>query len=169
MKNKHILLEYLHDMDEFAEFKKINCPPIYLLGGSGCILGGYIDRATTDFDLIDMDYPSQTGRLFKMLERFDLLDLFVTPLAPNFDKRSIKLEGFRIIDIYVLSKEDIIVSKLSRYSEKDYEDIKVLFETSDKELVLTLISEVISRTDFSEKVKNAFIKNSSLFKETFYV
>ena len=30
--------------------KGIDYSPIYLLGGSGCIIGGYLSRATTDFD-----------------------------------------------------------------------------------------------------------------------
>jgi hypothetical protein len=169
MKNKQVLLEYLHDMDDFAELKGMECPPIYLLGGSGCILGDYIDRATTDFDLVDMNYKSTAGRLFKMLERFDLLDLYVTPLAPEFEKRAIMLNGFKILKIFILSKEDIIVSKLSRFSEKDIDDIKQLISSSDKGLVSNLIDKVSSRIDFSERVKSIFIKNSKAFKEIFYV
>jgi hypothetical protein len=169
MKNKEILLEHLRDMDEFAQLKNLSCPPIYLLGGSACILGGYINRATTDFDFIDIDYPANSGRLFKMLERFDMLDYYVTPLPPDFRNRAKKLNGFEIIEIYVLSKEDIIVSKLSRYSEKDLGDIRQLIATSDKNLIEKLIEDITLRTDFSEKVKEYFIRNSKLFLEEFDV
>lgn len=169
MKDRDILLTYLHDMEDFAIMKDISCSPIYLLGGSGCILGNYFDRSTTDFDLIDTGYPSSTGRLLKMLERFDLLDYFVTPLPPDYALRARKLEGFKKLEIYVLSPEDIIVSKLSRYSEKDIIDIKQLLILCDKNILSELIDKVALRNDFSERVKSIFIENSLKFKEAFDV
>ena len=42
-------------IDDFAKLRKIDYPPIYLLGGSACIIAGYLDRATTDIDLLDME------------------------------------------------------------------------------------------------------------------
>lgn len=169
MKNKDILLEYLHDMNAFARLKSIACPPIYLLGGSGLILGEYLDRATTDFDLIDMEYPASTGRLFKMLERFDLLDPFVTPLAPGFSERATLLDGFDHLRINVLSREDIIVSKLSRYSEKDRSDIDHLIDACDRKRIAALIEAVMKRTDFSERVLMFFRENAVRFREDYHV
>ena len=32
-KNKEILYQILHDIEDFAKMKNIDCPPIYLLGG----------------------------------------------------------------------------------------------------------------------------------------
>ena len=104
-----------------------------------------------------------------MLERFDMFDYFVTPLAPDFKKRSLQLEEFKNIRIYILSKEDIIVSKLSRFSEKDQQDIKVLLQTANKTFIIDIINRVIERNDFSERVKEVFIKNVESFKENFYV
>ena len=40
-KNRELLMELLKDADDYAEFKKIECPPIYLLGGSGCRITSY--------------------------------------------------------------------------------------------------------------------------------
>jgi len=169
MKNKDILLEHLHDMDEFAKLKGISCPPIYLIGGSALILGDYIDRATTDFDLIDTEYPASAGRLFRMLGRFDLLDQFVTPVAPGFQLRANLLDGFGCLMIYVLSKEDIIVSKLSRYAEKDRNDINVMIDSCDRNIISDLIDGVIARTDFSDRVRELFIGNSAIFREAYHV
>ena len=56
-------MQILKDMDDFAAMKGIDYPPIYLLGGSGCIIGGYLDRATADFALLDMGYDAAMGRL----------------------------------------------------------------------------------------------------------
>lgn len=169
LKSKEVLLTYLHDMEDFAILKNIQCPPIYLLGGSACILADYLTRATTDFDLIDTGYPAHTGRLLKILERFDLLDYFVTPLPPDYMIRARKLTELQLLDIYVLAPEDIIVSKLSRYSEKDVHDISELIKFCNKELIIQLILDVSARIDFSERVKEMFIKNAEKFKRCFYV
>jgi len=168
-KNREVLMELLHDADEYATFKKIDCPPIYFLGGSGCILGGYLDRATLDIDFIDINYNSSVGKIFRLFDRFDMLDMYVTPIAKGYEDRAEFLEGFTTLKYYVLSAEDIIVSKLGRYSEKDQEDISNLIEKSDMNIISSLIENVINREDFSERVKEEFIKNSLLFKEKYNV
>jgi hypothetical protein len=169
LKNKEILLELLHDAEDFAKLKSIKCPPIYLLGGSGCIIGEYFERATTDIDFIDMDYPASVGKVFRLFEKFDMLDLYVCPIAKEFETRAIRLKEFAYLEFYVLSREDIIVSKLSRYEEKDREDIGKLMNKADKQLVLDLIEKVKERNDFSSRVKTYFIQNVAQFKEMFYV
>lgn len=166
-KNKEILMELIGDMDFFAKMKNIKYPPIYLLGGSGCIIAGYLDRATTDIDLLDMGYGASMGRLFRILDRFDMLDIYLTTIPLDFRKRVIKLEDFE--NIYILSREDIILSKIGRYSEKDVEDISILLIDADKNLVHKLIEEVTLRKNISERVKEAFMINARLFKERFYV
>ncbi|MDM8534781.1 hypothetical protein QUF55_08800 [Clostridiaceae bacterium HSG29] len=48
-------------MNLFA--KTINVEPfdLYLIGGSASILGNYSDRATRNFDFIDLNYSSKLG------------------------------------------------------------------------------------------------------------
>lgn len=169
LKNREILLELLHDADDFATFKKIKCPPLYFLGGSGCILGEYLDRATFDLDFIDINYNASAGKVFRLFDRFDMLDLYVTTVAENFEKRASRLSGFNTLEFYVLSKEDIIVSKLGRYSDKDKEDISILIKDSNKELLNKLIKNVANRLDLSDRIKQEFIKNSQLLKDEFNV
>lgn len=153
MKNREILLELLRDMEEYAKFKNIKCPPIYLLGGSGCILGRYFERATIDIDLLDINYSSEVGKILKLLGNFDLLDMYFTTIPNDFKKRAVKLKEFRYLDIYVLSKEDIIVSKIARYSEKDKEDIGKLIKEADKNLVKKLINNVLNRENLTKNKK----------------
>lgn len=169
LKNRELLMELLHDADDFAFFKKIKCPPIYFLGGSGCILGNYLERATLDLDFVDINYDASVGKVFRLFDRFDMLDTFVTPVADGFEKRSKFIEGFTYLKFYTLSKEDIIVSKLGRYSDKDKEDIGVLIEDCDKQLLKNLINFIISKEDFSERIKVEFIKNSKELLERYYV
>ncbi len=107
--------------------------------------------------------------MFRLFDRFEILDLYVTPIAECFEERKIELSGFKTIEVYVLSKEDIIVSKLGRYSEKDKEDISALIKDSDKILIAKLIKNVESRDDFSERVKHEFMKNSKLLRAEYNV
>jgi hypothetical protein len=168
-KNIDLLLELLHDADDFATMKNIKCPPIYFLDGAGCILGNYLSRATIDLSFIDINYEASVGKVFRLFDRFDMLDFYVTPIADGYNDRAIKLDGFTTLNYFVLSKEDIIVSKLGRYSEKDRVDIDELIKSSDLDLLDKLIQNVIKRTDFSEKVKMKFIKNSGLLRKRYYV
>ena len=96
LKNKDILLELLHDADDFAYYKKIACPPIYFLGGSGCILGDYLDRGTLDLDFVDINYNSSVGKIFRLFDRFDMLDVYVTPVADGFEKELCQLMDLTI-------------------------------------------------------------------------
>ena len=89
------MLEILHDADDFATLKKIKCSPIYFLGGSGSILGNYMSRATFDLDFIDINYDASAGKVFRLFDRFDMLDLYVTPIAEGFEERAIELQGLR--------------------------------------------------------------------------
>ncbi len=168
-KNYDVLMELLHDMEAFAILKNIYCPPIYLLGGSGCIVAGYFDRATVDIDLLDMNYQANIGRLFNLLEPVDVLDQYLTTVAPNFEKRARKISGFKYLEVYVLSREDIITTKIGRYSEKDIEDIRELLKEANKKLISNLINEILARKDISHKIKEEFYSNSTVFKEEFNV
>jgi hypothetical protein len=166
-KSKEILTQILRDMDDFAQMKGLDYPPIYLLGGSGCIIAGYLNRATTDLDLLDMEYDASIGRLLRILDKYDLLDFYLTTIPADFKTRAVKIDGYK--NIFVLSREDIILSKIGRYNDKDIDDLSILINTADKVLIVDLISKVITRSDISERVKAAFIENLKLFRERFDV
>lgn len=168
-KNRDIILELLQDMEDFARMRNEKCPPIYLLGGAACIIGGYIERATLDIDLLDMNYSAKAGKLFRMLGNIDILDKYLTAIADDFERRAIKLEQFKYLDILILSIEDIIVTKIGRYSEKDVEDIGELMLSADRNLVLELIDNVFKRRDISGIVLKKFSDNVKKFKGDFYV
>lgn len=166
-KSKDILVQILDDMEAFAEMKGIEYPPIYLLGGSGCIIGEYLSRATTDFDLLDMEYDASMGRLLRLLDRYDFLDIYLTTIPEDFKQRAKKINNYK--NVYVLSREDMVLSKIGRYSEKDVEDISILIKDIDRDLLTGLIEKVIGRNNISERVKEVFISNLVLFKGKFNV
>lgn len=128
-----------------------------------------MDRATFDLDFIDINYEASVGKVFRLFDRFDMLDIYVTPIAEGYEQRAVRLDGFTTLEYYVLSKEDIIVSKLGRFSKKDQEDIQILIKDCDSQLLNKLIQNVIGRENFSERVKEEFIKNSVLLRKRYHV
>jgi hypothetical protein len=117
--------------------------------------------------LIDTEYSSQVGRVLKLLDNYDFLDLYLTTIPDDFIDRTIKIPEYK--NIFVLSREDIILSKIGRFSEIDKEDINTLIKKSDKSLLNVLINKVINRDDLSARVKEKFIINLDEFREVFDV
>lgn len=166
---KKILEEQIFDMEKVAKLFEVDPFDIYLLGGSACLLGDYTDRGTRDFDFIDLDYPSKLGRIFAQLRDFDMLEYESTLISPKYKERARKLEKFKYLNIYLLSPEDIIVSKIIRLEKKDVEDINILINLANKELILEIIDEVLERDDLYQTKKEGFIKKLAEFKDRYNV
>lgn len=169
MEIKKQLEDKISDMEKVARLFEIDPFDIYFLGGSACILGGYTERATRDFDFIDLNYPSKLGKIFVQLRDFDLLEYESTLISPTYRERAIKLNNFHYLNIYILSVEDIIVSKIIRLQQKDLEDLDALIKIADKELINKIILEVLSRNDLYESKKSQFIKQLPVFRERYNV
>ena len=169
MEIKKQLENKISDMEKVAQLFEIDPFDIYFLGGSACILGGYTERATRDFDLIDLNYPSKLGKIFVQLRDFDLLEYESTIISPTYKERAIRLNNFHYLNIYILSAEDIIVSKIIRLQQKDLEDLDGLIKVADKELINKIILEVLSRNDLYESKKSQFIKQLPVFRERYNV
>ena len=122
----------------------------------------YTDRATRDFDFIDLGYPPILGKVLVQLRDFDMLEYSSTIISPNYRERAVKLEESKYLNIYLLSSEDIIVSKIIRMEPKDIEDIDILIKKADKELINMIIDEILAGTDLFETkkttVSNVFIQ-----------
>lgn len=169
MNNYQSMIEILKDMERVAQALNVPPFPIYFLGGSACILGRYSDRATRDFDFIDMDYSSSYGRVLRYLNDFDMLEYGSIILAPSYKQRAVRLEQFEYLRIFILSRENIIVSKIIRMEPKDIEDIDNLIKNSDKALILEIIEETLQSKDLFELKREAFLKNIPAFKERYHV
>lgn len=166
---KKQLVDRIHDMEEVAKVFKVQPFDIFLLGGAACILGGYTNRATRDFDFIDLNYSAQLGRVFVQLRDFDMLEYESTLISPKYQERAIKFNAFQYINVYLLSIEDIIVSKIIRLQSKDIEDIDELIKIADKELIHQIIEEVLLREDLYESKREQFIKKLPEFRERYDV
>ena len=76
----------------------------------------------------------------------------------DVQERAIKLEEFKYINVYILSKEDIAVSKIIRLAEKDIEDLNQIIPKCDKKVLNNVIDEVLNREDLFDSKRNEFVK-----------
>lgn len=169
MEIKKQLEERVFEMEKVAQVFNIEPFDIYLLGGSACILGDYTERATRDFDFIDLDYSSKLGKAFVQLRDFDMLEYESTLISPKYKERSIKLDKFEYINVYLLSPEDIIVSKIIRLEDKDKMDIEELLKVANKNLLNQIINEVLLRQDLYESKRKEFLRKLSEFRVRYNV
>ena len=163
------LIRVLHEMEEVTKLFKLEPFDIYIIGGSACILEDYTNRATLDIDFIDLGYPAKYGKAFSLLRDYDMLEYQSTILSPNYQQRATKLDEFNYINVYVLSKEDIVVSKIIRLAEKDIEDLNQIMPKCDKELLNRIINEILGRDDLFESKRDEFIKKLKIFREKYNV
>ena len=71
--------------------------------------------------------------------------------------------------IYILSKEDIAISKVIRLAPKDLEDLDQIIPKCNKEILNKVIEEILKRDDLFESKRNEFIKKLQFFKEKYNV
>lgn len=166
---KDNLIEVLHEMEEVTKLFKLEPFDIYIIGGSACILGEYTTRATLDIDFVDLGYPAKYGKVFVLLRDYDMLEYQSTILSPSYKERAIKLNEFEYINVYILSKEDIAISKVIRLAEKDIEDLDQIIPNCDKYVLNNIIKEILNRDDLFESKKNEFIKKLNIFREKYNV
>ena len=166
---KDNLLEVLHEMEEVTKLFKLEPFDIYLIGGSACMLGEYTTRATMDVDFVDIGYPAKYGKVFVLLRDYDMLEYESTLLSPTYKERVTKLKDFKYINVYILSKEDVAISKIIRLAEKDIEDLNQIIPKCDTKMLNKIIDEIINREDLFESKKAEFKKKLKVFREKYNV
>lgn len=166
---KDNIMEVIHEMEEVTKLFKLEPFDIYIIGGGACILGDYTTRATLDIDFVDLGYPAKYGKVFVLLRDYDMLEYQSTILSPTYKERAVKLEEFQYINVYILSKEDIVVSKIIRLAQKDIEDLNQIVNNCDKIVLNNIIKEILNREDLFESKKKEFEKKLKIFKEMYNV
>lgn len=169
MQHQQELEQRLFEMEQVAQAFRIEPFDLFLLGGAACLLAGYTARATRDFDLLDMDYAAPLAKVLVLLRDYDLLEYSSTLIAPSYRARCKRLSQFTYLHVFVLSAEDIIVSKLIRMNERDLEDLDAMMPQADHALLLQIIDEVLMRDDLYEIKKKGLRKNLDSFKERYHV
>ena len=98
-----------------------------------------------------------------------MLEYQSTILSPTYQKRAIKLNEFNYINVYILSKEYVVVSKIIRLAPKDIEDLNQIMPKCDKKQLNSIIDEILDREDLFESKKNEFINKLKIFREKYNV
>lgn len=163
------LVEVLHEMEEVTKLFKLEPFDIYIIGGGACILGEYTTRATLDIDFVDLGYPAKYGKVFTLLRDYDMLEYQSTILSPKYKERATKLKEFKYINVYILSKEDVAVSKIIRLAQKDIEDLDQIIPNCNKKILNDIIQEVLNREDLFESKKQEFERKLKIFREKYNV
>ena len=166
---KDKLIEVLHEMEEVTKLFKLEPFEIYIIGGGACILGEYTTRATMDIDFVDLGYPARYGKVFTLLRDYDMLEYQSTILSPTYKERAIKLEEFQYIHVYILAKEDVAISKVIRLAEKDIEDLDQILPNCDKNVLNSIIDEILIRDDLFDSKKEEFKRKLKIFREKYNV
>ena len=166
---KDKLIEVLHEMEEVTKLFKLEPFEIYIIGGGACILGEYTTRATMDIDFVDLGYPARYGKVFTLLRDYDMLEYQSTILSPTYKERAIKLEEFQYIHVYILAKEDVAISKVIRLAEKDIEDLDQILPNCDKNVLNSIIDEILIRDDLFDSKKEEFKRKLKIFRERYNV
>lgn len=126
-------------------------------------MAGYIDRATRDYDFVDMGYSSKMAKVFKLLEPYDLLTNYFAAIPKNYMERAKRLDGFDNIAVYIFSKEDIIASKIDRLSQKDIDDINLLIKDINQDMLKQCIEETYHNIVYDDR-KERYKVNREKFK-----
>lgn len=138
---------------------------IYFIGGSAALLANYSDRYTKDIDFIDIGYKAFHGKYLDLLgTQTDILEFAHTSIADSYKERSHIVFDGKALKGYVLSKEDIIVSKLCRYVVKDQEDICKFMKSIDKDVLHRILKEILAELPTrAPKIQERFKVNLGLF------
>ncbi|MDP2906786.1 MAG: DUF6036 family nucleotidyltransferase [Nanoarchaeota archaeon] len=142
--NAEDLFELLNSISKYIKIKI----KMYAMGGTAITILG-IKPSTLDID-IDIYPDKEYQYICKIFEQigfkrkgtirwqtqeglfFDLFsgsNILGTELLPDFLNKSKFIKTFGNIELYTLSLEDIIISKLARGDPRDFTDIKKIFET----------------------------------------
>lgn len=162
MNTKQEVLENIYMADEYmgAMFPDIQNLPLIITGGSSFLLKGLKNKFTLDIDTISDVSPEVSDYLESFAINNDALE--VTKLPTGYQERLVHFKSkCKVLDIYLLSNEDLILSKLGRCSSDDIDDIlntEILdYVNMDK---LNQLAEQLCKEDTS------FISKWNYFKNT---
>lgn len=135
-------LDFFRDIDELLAGENLAQKiPLYLFGGAAAVIAYGSRRGTLDIDAYIEDRAVKAkllrwaGRESDLQKKHGLYlhdantDLMLIE-TPDWKERSVEIfsDKLKHIKLMALGKEDLILSKLSRYSNHDREDIKFIAE-----------------------------------------
>jgi len=140
MKTERELLDFFLDIDvRLGKENPAKQIALYLFGGAAAVIAYGSRRGTVDIDAyvenrtIELKLLEWAGQGSELEKKHGLYfhntntELMLLE-TPDWKERSVEILKGKLIHIQVmaLSKEDLILSKLSRYNDRDREDIQFL-------------------------------------------
>ncbi|MBO5106328.1 MAG: hypothetical protein J6C29_05470 [Clostridia bacterium] len=125
MDKNEVLKRLKHlDMSAYTKIKDNKRYSCIIVGGGALMLLGFSNRVTYDIDVLKSDIPRE---LFEIMDELDINNnvmAYSNNFAENYVERAKPVElKTEKIDFYTVSLEDLIISKLAAFREKDVYDI----------------------------------------------
>lgn len=158
---RHELLEALQRLGDLVPEEA----RIVIAGGAALILGGYIDRGTSDADVVYADPPLARLRsaILQVAQERGLspqwlndgVKAFGDVLPEDFDQRTDRMGNFGNLRVLLLGRMDLILSKFYGGREVDLEDLARIRPTDEEiEFVLAQLDRIARfRPDKALKVQ----------------
>jgi hypothetical protein len=146
------ILSLLKDLDgSMAESCRI-----VICGGAAAIVGYGMKRLTGDIDILEPQPKRESfyKAVMDLSKRYSLdakwindgAKGFLDDLDPDFQKRLIPLsEGFKNLEVFILSKPDLITMKICAWREADKEDVEALGISKEDLKVINANLEYVAR------------------------
>lgn len=155
MNTRQEVVENLKFADQFIStvFPEMEKLSFVITGGASFLLKGFSNKFTLDIDTI----TEMNEDVLLYLESFSINNSAseVTKISPSYKDRLVKLKGkFDVLDLYLLSNEDLVITKIGRLSDDDLKDIQEtgIMEDINMPLLTKLAQEIIAEdTDFGHK------------------
>lgn len=137
------LLAFLKDIDSLLTKEKLTSKAVlYIFGGAAAVIAYKSKRGTRDIDALIKDrrlaarlieWAGEGSALAKKHDGLHLQPVNTTLMLieePDYEKRCAEVfKGeLKNIQAHALGKEDLILSKLSRYNDRDRADIEFLIK-----------------------------------------
>ena len=143
---------------------------ICLIGGTACLLTGLVNRATVDYDLLNLDYKPEARNYLNFFNPYDLVDFEATTIPRSYYSRTKTVFQGEYLHCKILGIEDLILSKLCRNLEKDFSDIDALIDNTEMETVIGLVNEV--KKDINSRyprIQANFMVSVSTFMKRYHI
>jgi hypothetical protein len=135
------------------------------VGGSvALILPGYLERATTDIDVVDelpSEIRSQHALVEELRKRYGLLlaDFQSHYLPSKWDTRLHYLDAFGDLHVYLVDVYDVFLRKLVSIRTKDLDDLRMLLPQLEKDTLTQRLKDTMGSALAADELRKRAEQN----------
>lgn len=171
--NRDEMISRLKELDEEASllFDSSERIRLVIVGGGALVLMEYLSRSTHDIDVLSV--PSHLHGLLKHYDINSDVQAYINNFPYNYEDRIKKLDiDTKVIDFYTASLEDVVITKLCSYREKDQQDIEApdVIKNINWELLheLAVNDDEIKANCLSEYNYRSFLQSYTEYERRFH-